>query len=469
MSSRPLKTGDVVAGRYRIDSFLADGGMGSVFRATQLKLNRPVALKVMMPPPSRVEQARARFAREAQVASKLRHPGAVEIYDFGEHQESLFLCMRLIEGVLLSELIEASLPAMELHRAVGIAIQLAEVLQAAHAIALTHRDVKPDNIVLEPTRDASERAVLLDFGLAFMMSAEDSTGRLTRDGSFVGTPEYSSPEQACARPIGPPSDIYSLGCVLYELLTGAPPFDGDAAIVLARHLYMEPRTLRELWPDRNFPAVLDELVLRMLSKEPSARPTAASVCAALQAMDLGAPVRSRLSRAGLRLGRSARMLSERPTRSSAPAKPETNVETETDPSSPDAVDGAIRHDEGDIGEICIIGTVDDDLATGLVAHGFRVIHAASKSSSREHNKNQMGQVLPQCDAIVALDASLETLEILVQYGAPVLADGERGDMRRIRDLLRIGIAEVVSKPVSSAQLGRKLLRVLRLKPPAGES
>ncbi|MCA9605560.1 MAG: serine/threonine protein kinase, partial [Myxococcales bacterium] len=180
--------GTVVAGRYRIDAELGRGGMGIVYRAAQLPLERPVAVKVLRKELALDERARMRFEREARVASALAHPAAVTIHDFGEHEGAAFLVMELLEGATLATRIGgAPLPVAE---AIELATQLAEVVAAAHAIGLVHRDLKPENVML-----VEDRVRVLDFGLAFLR-APGPAGRMTREGVVVGTPEYLSPEQA---------------------------------------------------------------------------------------------------------------------------------------------------------------------------------------------------------------------------------------------------------------------------------
>ncbi len=205
-------------GGYRVDALIARGGMGVVYRATHLALERPVALKVIASHLAEDESFRERFLRESRIAARLEHPNVVPVLDAREEDGELIVAMRLIEGGDLKRRIDVDgpLPPAE---AVGILGQVADALDAAHAAGIVHRDVKPHNILLE-----GDRAFLTDFGLA---KALGDSGVL--DGaSIAGTVEYMSPEQWQGRSVGPAADIYSLGCVLYEALTGIVPYARQA-------------------------------------------------------------------------------------------------------------------------------------------------------------------------------------------------------------------------------------------------
>jgi streptogramin lyase/predicted Ser/Thr protein kinase len=205
--------GSTLAG-YRIDSLIARGGMGVVYRATQLALDRPVALKVIARELAGDEKFRRRFLSESRLAARLEHPAVVPVYDAREDDGELIVSMRLIEGGDLRKLIDRSGP-LEPERAIHLLGQVAEALDAAHAAGIVHRDVKPHNILIE-----GERAYLSDFGLA-KAYAETGPGS---GASIVGTVEYMAPEQWRGERVGPEADIYALGCVLYEALTGIVPY-----------------------------------------------------------------------------------------------------------------------------------------------------------------------------------------------------------------------------------------------------
>jgi serine/threonine-protein kinase len=234
--------GSTLAG-YRLDALIARGGMGVVYRATHLALDRPVALKVIARQFAGDEGFRARFLRESQLAAKLDHPAVVPVYDAREEDGELIVAMRLVEGGDLKKRLAAGpLPAAE---AIDLLGQIAAALDAAHAAGVVHRDVKPHNILLE-----GERAYLTDFGLA---KALGDSGVLS-GASIVGTVEYMSPEQWRGAQVGPAADVYSLGCVLYECVTGVVPYARQATDA-------EPR----------MPQGLDDVIERAVAKDPAAR------------------------------------------------------------------------------------------------------------------------------------------------------------------------------------------------------
>ncbi len=235
--------GSVLAG-YRIDSLIARGGMGVVYRATQLALDRPVALKVIARELVDQEGFRERFLRESRLAASLDHPAVVPVYDAREEDGELIVAMRLVEGGDLRRLIDRE-GSLAPDRAVALLKQIAEALDAAHAAGIVHRDVKPHNILVD-----GERAYLSDFGLA-KAYAETGPGS---GASIVGTVEYMAPEQWRGERVGPAADIYALGCVLYEALTGIAPF--------AR---------KESDREPEMPRGIDAVIERAVSKDPSER------------------------------------------------------------------------------------------------------------------------------------------------------------------------------------------------------
>ncbi len=264
-----------VAGRYTIISKIGQGGWGGVYRAYQHSTKREVALKVLRQDVAHDEQVRRRFHREAEAVSRLKHPNTVTIYDFGETPDGLlFLAMEYIEGQSLDAVIREEGPLAP-QRAVRIARQIALSLAEAHEKGIVHRDLKPHNIMLTRVDDGEDFVKVLDFGVAKLVSI-DST--LTSTGSTFGTPEYMSPEQVQSKDIDHRSDLYALGVILFEMLSGAPPFSGKSAVTVAiHHIRKRPPALRA---PGGLPRPLASLVRRLLSKKTSDRPESARVVAA---------------------------------------------------------------------------------------------------------------------------------------------------------------------------------------------
>jgi serine/threonine protein kinase len=267
MSSDPA-TGTEVAG-YRIVKRVGSGGMGVVYRAEETGLgDRPVALKLLAPALADDPGFRARFLREMRVAAAIDHPNIVPIYRAGEDRGQLYLAMRYVHASDLRRALEAE-GRLEPGRALAILDQVARALDAAHARGLVHRDVKPGNILLAPpVLDGDpEHVYLVDFGLARADSDDRSIGG---GGWFLGTPRYAAPEQAAGRPVDGRTDGYALGCVLYECLTGRPPFpDGPGEAVLLAHLEATPPRVTIQRPD--LPPAIDQVVARALAKAPEDR------------------------------------------------------------------------------------------------------------------------------------------------------------------------------------------------------
>ena len=260
-----------VVGNYRVVELLATGGMGEVFRGEHVHLGRPVAIKFLHQRLIGNPEAMARFSAEARAVSRIRHAGVVALFDFGPHESGAYLVMELLEGETLTERLATS-GALPAAAAIDIAVQLAEALAAAHATGVVHRDLKPDNILLVPDRMRArgERAVLVDFGVA--KSAAGLAPPLhTLHGDLLGTPFYMAPEQSVsAGAVDHRSDIYSLGCVLYRLLSGQVPFRGNLMDILLAHQQRVPEPLRLHAP--TIPVELEALVAHMMAKSRRARP-----------------------------------------------------------------------------------------------------------------------------------------------------------------------------------------------------
>ncbi|MGW6569401.1 tetratricopeptide repeat protein [Streptomyces sp. NPDC054975] len=268
----------LIQGRYRLHDVIGRGGMGEVWRATDESLGRRVAVKCLKPlgpprDPHFVTVLRERFRREARVAASLQHRGVTVVHDFGEYDGVLFLVMELLEGQNLSQLMEENKQhPLPVHEVVDIAEQVADALAYTHRQGIVHRDLKPANIM----RLGDGAVKICDFGIARLGDNIGHASQLTGTGIAMGTPHYMSPEQISGGAVDHRSDLYSLGCVLYEIATGAPPFDlEDSWAVLVGHRDTPPEPLRTHRAE--LPDYLDRIVLDLLAKTPDERPTDAGV------------------------------------------------------------------------------------------------------------------------------------------------------------------------------------------------
>ena len=267
--------GMTIDGRYRIDRVLGRGGMGTVYAARLVALDKLVALKLLRPVQDD-GQAVGRFEREARAASRLGNPHIVDIFDFGRAQNGLsYLAMELLDGEDLGNLL-ARERRVPLERALRIVLQCCTALGAAHAAGIVHRDLKPENVFLVTRGDEREFVKVVDFGLAKISETEQdgAPGRkLTRTGMIFGTPQYMSPEQGMGRPTDHRSDVYALGLILYELLTGKVPFDGETFMsVIQQHLSDPPPALRVTEPSVEVPPSVEAVIYRCLDKRAGSRP-----------------------------------------------------------------------------------------------------------------------------------------------------------------------------------------------------
>ncbi|MGH7548679.1 MAG: serine/threonine protein kinase [Gemmatimonadales bacterium] len=263
--------GQVVADRYHVVKKLGEGGMGQVYLADHVKMGRKSAIKVMNPSLVHDPDALARFNREATNASRIIHSNVCAIYDFGETSEGLvYLAMEFIEGEPLTDVLERE-DALPILRAVGIFVQVADALQAAHDLGIVHRDLKPDNIMLTRGRDGSDVVKVVDFGIAKAVGGDD-TQKVTKTGLVVGTPEFMSPEQLSGDALDGRSDIYSLALVLFKMLTGRLPFEATTVQeTMIKRLTDEPLALRAARPDLRFPPGLQETIDAALTRTPVER------------------------------------------------------------------------------------------------------------------------------------------------------------------------------------------------------
>jgi len=276
-----LARGTLFAGRYEIIEELGAGGMGRVYRAFDKKIDEEVALKLLKPAIAADKRIVERFRNELKIARKIRHANVCGMFDLGEEGETLFISMEYVRGEDLSSLIRRT-EKLTAGKAVLIARQVAEGLGEAHKLGVVHRDLKPGNIMV----DKEGNAKIMDFGIARSQTLPGTTA----EGVIIGTPEYMSPEQVEGKPADQRSDIYSMGIILYEMVTGRPPFAGDTPFSIAyKHRHEEPEDPRKLNP--HVPDALNRVILRCLEKDREARyQTAQELLADLQKMESGAPV-----------------------------------------------------------------------------------------------------------------------------------------------------------------------------------
>lgn len=267
--------GRLIAGRYQIERKLNEGGMGAVYLAIQRPLDRPVALKVLLRRHTDDPTAALRFEKEARAVSRLTHPHVVTLHDFGSTEGGeLYIAMEYLQGQSLREVIERS-GALPWDRSVHILRGVTAALVAAHGSGIVHRDLKPENVMLVERAGDVDFPKVLDFGLARSIEPTQHTPITQRD-VIPGTPAYMSPERASGVADDPRSDLYSLGAMWFELLTGRPPFEGESSIkVILRHIHETPVAPSTRARGRPVPQALDLLVLSLLEKHPDRRPASA--------------------------------------------------------------------------------------------------------------------------------------------------------------------------------------------------
>ncbi len=269
-TARKSLVGTTIDG-FVIESILGGGSFGTVYRARQQGLDRPVAIKVPTAEIASDPVMARRFAREARSAARITHPGVVAIYAVGELVDGRpYLAMQLIDGEPLDRILETG-PVPPI-RTLGIARLVASALSETHAADVVHRDLKPTNIVWRRDRNGDDRITLVDFGIAVCKPGNADATRLTTNG-VIGTPHYMSPEQAHGEVVDHRADLYALGCIMFELLTGRPPFEGSGFEVLLAHLGRPIPAPSDKQPD--VPEVVDRLVMHLMAKKPDDRPRSA--------------------------------------------------------------------------------------------------------------------------------------------------------------------------------------------------
>lgn len=280
MDSPPVDpmVGLILDEKYQLQERLGVGGMGTVYRARHLLIDRPVAIKVLNRLFVEDEAARIRFRREARAAGRLQHPNAVTVTDFGESNDGyVYLVMELLEGRTLREMLAKEGP-LDVARSVALMLQISAAVAAAHEAGVIHRDLKPANIFIVQHPEVPATVKVLDFGIAKLAAElleDEDALTLTQVGAMIGTPRYMSPEQCDGLELTPAADVYSLGCILYEMLTGTVPFSGATPLAIAVRQTSEiPRSPRDFVA--TIPQALEQVVMHTLEKRPDDRPANAA-------------------------------------------------------------------------------------------------------------------------------------------------------------------------------------------------
>lgn len=334
--------GRTIAQKYQVEALIGEGGMGRVFRARQVALDKLVVLKVLRHSLLGDDRTVARFKREAKAASRLNHANSISILDFGQTEDgALFIAMEFVPGQDLHTVLSKEGPLPE-SRIVRVVSQVLSALYDAHNAGVIHRDLKPENIMVEQRRNEPDFVKVLDFGIAKIQDSEGDGPALTRTGFVCGTPEYMSPEQARGATLDHRSDLYAVGVILYQLLTGRLPFESDTAVGYAtKHLTEEPVPPSRKRPEIRVSPAMERLIMRALSKSPDDRPQDAEAFKAeLLAVEKERERRANPPAPRRAVGGTAGVLAPLPRRATPPP---SGVSTElTDPGWGGASDATVR-------------------------------------------------------------------------------------------------------------------------------
>jgi serine/threonine-protein kinase len=439
-----VHAGQVLAGKYQLTSVLGAGGMGKVWKGMHLGLGVPIAVKIMHPEIAASNDYVRRFRREAHAASILNHPNAVRVFDFGDDEGTLYMVMEFLAGESVTAWLGGKDGPPALTEVAEVMSMLLDAFQVAHAYGIVHRDLKPDNVFL--TEIGGKRVVkVVDFGLAHVEDTRDQGPTLTAKDVIAGTPEYMSPEQCRSLAVGPSADIYSIGCLLTELLQLRPPFQGSSAIeVLAKQMFTPPPPLSRPAGAEPVPPLLERLRLDLLSKSSEKRPRNAAEVKnrLLEAMSTEATEARLPTRKGDEpLGdRAARAVAWDPAEP-APATTRTRAR---------AVALVRLAEEG--------GGISPECETGLQAHKLEVtvLRTAAEIASK-----QIGVVV--VDAANRFDEARALLAELRRNVPPCRVVVCAADLttEHMNELVAAGAADVARYPITPDTLARKLERVIR--------
>lgn len=439
-----LSSGTIVAGRYRVERLIGKGGMGIVYLAIHESLQRKVALKILRPEIGMIESLKARFEVEAKAASRLNHSGTAVIYDFGEWNGRLFMAMEYVIGQGLDVILPKMFPFSAKDIIVIIA-QVCKVLHAAHISGVLHRDIKPENIIILDATQNQWQLKVVDFGVAFML--DGTVSRLTLEGTTLGTPAYMSPEQGMGKQVDARADVYSIGVVLYELLCGHLPFDGNPSEILVKHLYEDPLPPNERNPSVTVHPRLSEIAMMCLKKNPEHRPNTAAELSLLVENALNSnpyvdlPVRtqkkiSRLERAldqGLQL-----------------------------PAAPTLVMNQVEIEDVAILVVERISEFDESATALLRANGFSVSHIQDIDAIFESTQSNAAHVIV-LHIFDAPEKMLENLNAVLNdtkiSASNIIVVGPADSFQAMSRALELGVADYIPLPSLSSKLVKSVVRV----------
>jgi serine/threonine-protein kinase len=429
--------------RYELQRLIGEGGFGGVFVGRDSVVDRQVAIKVRRPQVSLQEGGVRRFFREAKVLGKLRHPNAVQVLDFCRDDSLAFIVMELCDGRPLGQVLAASFPLAP-ERIVDICVQILHVLDEAHALGIVHRDLKPANVIIESRRARPDFVKVVDFGLAALK--EPDANSMTTEGFVAGTPEYMSPEQSRGQPVDGRSDIYAMGCMIYEMLCGAPPFHGATPIdTVMAHMFHEPMPPSMRVSAGAVPPALEMAAMWCLAKLPDERPSSADelrvelVRAARQGFAVDESRRGSASDgSGKHLGRRSIGSGPASRASFTPDQGVTSVAVLT--RHPDELQALVESLRGIGNRVVVVDRVELAAAEGI-------------------------------DVVVMSIAELEadaSLRAVLAGGPPLLLCGADDDIAALARAIEIGAQDFVPLPINPVALKRSLTRALKARKRGGK-
>lgn len=445
------RIGLTVGGRYVVESIIGEGGFGRVYRARHVTLGEVVAIKFLHRTWSEQSVTRARFKREAVALARLRHPSIVSVHDYGEIDGDLYIVMEYLVGESLATY--CSPPhLLPIPRALEVIDDVLQVVEAAHGSGIVHRDLKPDNVLLIDAGDRLERVKVLDFGLALVDDQELST-RLTATQVAQGTPIYMSPEQCRGRDVGPPTDIYAAGVMLFQLIAGEPPFAGETSQdVIVKHMYVDSPPVGETGARREVGPALEDLIKRVLAKTASERPTAAEFRDYLDGIRRGTDAVTRAVHDSRRrivegqLTRHERALGHAPT-PAAEKRGTTPAAQPGEPAEPDRASRALVWGLTDerlvqvrsvlaVNGIASTACKGDALPPNALVEDIRVIVIRADASA-EHRLQSARAVAPRVPIVVIDVPRVEDTVALIRAGASDVGYASTPDEAFAKQVMRV--------------------------------